>query len=285
MPFGQTFEPHDLFVIGVLVVLEGVLSLDNALVLGLLARRLPNFLRARALTYGLVGAFVFRVIAIAIAGYLAFTWEVPKLLGGLYLLWVSVKYFFFERDESSSGEKITTGPDHLPQLVTATGEPISEARAEHEIKQLAPATVAAASRRHLDYEHATSTHTYAFWMTVLVIELTDIAFAVDSILAAVGTVPGREKLWIVVTGGMLGVILMRFAAVIFVKLLDRFPRFETSAYLLVAVIGLKLSLDYLFSWMDFHNPHAKAFWIFWVSMILAFCFGFIPRRRLPGATQ
>src|SRR5437762_5390483 len=93
MPFGQTFESHDLIIIAVLVVLEGVLSLDNALVLGLLARRLPKFLRTRALTYGLIGAFVFRVAAIALAGFLL-TWEWPKLLGGLYLLWVAGKYFF-----------------------------------------------------------------------------------------------------------------------------------------------------------------------------------------------
>jgi predicted tellurium resistance membrane protein TerC len=278
MPFGQTFEPHDLIIIAVLVVLEGVLSLDNALVLGLLARRLPKHLRARALTYGLVGAFVFRVMAIALAGFLL-KWELPKLLGGAYLLWVAGKYFFFERTDVRGDEKMTVGPDGLPQLASATGQPVSDARAEHEIKQLAPAAVAAAAHSsRLDYQHATSTHTMAFWMTVGVIELTDIAFAVDSILAAVGTVPGREKLWIVVTGGMLGVILMRFAAVVFVKLLDRFPRFETAAYLLVAVIGLKLVLDY-FTWLNFHDPRGAAFWAFWIAMIAAFCFGFIPHSR------
>ena len=79
-----------------------------------------------------------------------------------------------------------------------------------------------------------------FWPTVAVIEFTDIAFAVDSILAAIALVgppppdddPTQRthpKLWVVVTGGMLGVILMRFAAVLFIRLLDRFPRFETSA--------------------------------------------------------
>ena len=44
----QTFEPHDLILIAFLVVLEGVLSIDNALVLGLLARRVPKYLRPRA---------------------------------------------------------------------------------------------------------------------------------------------------------------------------------------------------------------------------------------------
>ena len=68
--FGQTLEAHDLAVIGLLIVLEGVLSIDNALVLGILAKRLPKRQQGRALTYGLVGAFVFRLIAIALAAYL-----------------------------------------------------------------------------------------------------------------------------------------------------------------------------------------------------------------------
>ncbi|MGH7176679.1 MAG: TerC family protein, partial [Tepidisphaeraceae bacterium] len=50
--FGQSFELHDLVVVALLVLLEGVLSIDNALVLGLLARRLPRHQQPRALTYG-----------------------------------------------------------------------------------------------------------------------------------------------------------------------------------------------------------------------------------------
>src|SRR6185436_15342215 len=93
--FNQTFEPHDLVIIGFLIVLEGVLSIDNALVLGLLAKRLPKKLQNRALTYGLVGAFVFRVIAIGLASYLL-QWRFVKLLGGGYLIYVAVRHLFFE---------------------------------------------------------------------------------------------------------------------------------------------------------------------------------------------
>ena len=89
--FGQTFDAKDLLVIGLLVVLEGVLSIDNALVLGLLAKRLPKRLQGKALTYGLVGAFVIRIVAIATATYLL-RWRVVKLLGGGYLVYVSLKH-------------------------------------------------------------------------------------------------------------------------------------------------------------------------------------------------
>jgi predicted tellurium resistance membrane protein TerC len=117
---------------------------------------------------------------------------------------------------------------------------------------------------------------------VLVIELTDIAFAVDSILAAIGVVGSqRAKLWVILLGGFLGVVLMRFAAAMFIRLLERFPRFEVSAYLLVLVIGIKLVLDWC--GLNFHDYHTAAFWVFWTAMLLCFCVGFMPRRRTqPG---
>ncbi len=97
-----------------------------------------------------------------------------------------------------------------------------------------------------------------FWYTVAVIELTDVAFAVDSILAAMALAGSKqEKLWVVISGGILGVVLMRFAAIIFIRLLEKFPRFELAAYLLVAVIGLKLLADWGFNsdW-SFGKPEA-----------------------------
>src|SRR6188768_2589142 len=85
---GQNLDATDIGVILLLVVLEGVLSIDNALVLGLLAKRLPKHQQSRALTYGLIGAFVFRFIAIATATFLL-KWTVFKLLGGGYLIYVA----------------------------------------------------------------------------------------------------------------------------------------------------------------------------------------------------
>src|SRR5258706_11395646 len=84
--FGQSFEFHDLFVVALLIVLEGVLSIDNALVLGLLARRLPRHLRGKALTFGLIGALVFRLAAIGLASVLL-RWTFAKFLGGAYLIY------------------------------------------------------------------------------------------------------------------------------------------------------------------------------------------------------
>src|SRR5215213_10104623 len=122
--FGQTFTPNDLIVIGILVVLEGVLSIDNALVLGLLARRLPRRLQGKALTYGLVGALVFRLLAVGTAAWLLH-WTWVKLLGGCYLLWVAAKHFAFG-DETPEDEKRAVDDKGRPIFVDEqTGKPVT----------------------------------------------------------------------------------------------------------------------------------------------------------------
>jgi YkoY family integral membrane protein len=250
-----------------------------------LAKRLPKDQQKKALTYGLIGAFAFRILAISVAAFLL-EWPVVKLIGGGYLAYIAIRHLFFETRDSDA--KVVISSEGEPMLVdSVTGLPISEAAEEVEIDQrvpipLADEAVAAAAKRG-----------YAsFWPTVIVIELTDIAFAVDSILAAIALV-GRKpegyegahpKLWVIITGGILGVVLMRFAAVVFIKLLERFPRFESAAYLLVAIIGGKLLLDWGLNTpehhrLDFHDFHHPAFWVFWVLMTLGFLTGFLPGKE------
>jgi YkoY family integral membrane protein len=274
--FGQTFGSQDIAVVALLVVLEGVLSIDNALVLGLLAKRLPKHQQKKALTYGLVGAFVFRFIAIGTAAYLL-KWRIVKLFGGGYLVWVALKHFYDQWRERRA-ERIVVSEANEPTLVDESGQEITGENAEEEIRSRMPIP---------------SPKFAGFWSTVFVIEMTDIAFAIDSILAAialVGSAPAghagpHPKLWVVITGGFLGVILMRFAAVIFIRLLEKFPRFEVSAYLLVTVIGMKLLADWLANTpehphrLDFHSPQSPAFWVFWALMIACFALGFVKPKH------
>jgi predicted tellurium resistance membrane protein TerC len=83
---------------------------------------------------------------------------------------------------------------------------------------------------------------------------------------------------------MIGVVVMRFAAVLFIKLLERFPRFEVAAYLLVIVIGGKLVADWALNTpehphrVDFHNVRHPAFWTFWSLMLICLAIGFLPKR-------
>lgn len=75
------------------------------------------------------------------------------------------------------------------------------------------------------------------WGTVAAVELMDIAFSVDSVLAAFGV---SEKVWVLLTGGMIGVLMMRGVAGVFLKLIDKVPELETAAYVLIGFIAIKM---------------------------------------------
>ena len=90
MPF--SIEGADLITIGLLVLLEAALSADNALVLAVLVLPLPKRQQKKALRYGIVGAFAFRVLATLSAVHLIHM-DWVKLLGGLYLLYLPFKHF------------------------------------------------------------------------------------------------------------------------------------------------------------------------------------------------
>lgn len=219
-------ETADIFTIGLLIFLEGVLSIDNALALALIARGLPKHQQKKALTYGLLGAIVFRVLALAMAGFIIkFVWI--RYVGGAYLIFLALNHW------------IRGNPVHTEQTSKAK--------------------------------------TMSFWKAVLLIELTDIAFAADSILAAVALSP---KLWVIIFGAVIGLIIMRFAAHWFIQLLEKFPNFEFAAYLLVMLVGIKLILDGLkIPAINFHSSDSPAFWVFWILLALAVASGFLPRKK------
>jgi YkoY family integral membrane protein len=237
----QTFAWADLLVIGFLAILEGALSIDNALVLGLLAKRLKKEEQGKALNIGMFLAFLFRFAAI-FAAALLLRYTFVKLLGGGYLVYIAVRHLFFEAKKEDD-EHIVLDEQGRPQIVESTGKELSPEKQEEDIKERVPVYIKP------DVEKAGS---YArFWPTVGSIGLTDIAFAVDSILAAIALIGAppdptkhHPKLWVVFAGALLGMIALRFAAGMVIKLLENFPRFEVAAYVLVLVIGIKLLADW-----------------------------------------
>jgi YkoY family integral membrane protein len=116
------------------------------------------------------------------------------------------------------------------------------------------------------------TKSHSFWKTVVLIEIFDLLFALDSIIAGVAFVNSNlSKLWIVYAGGMIGLLSMRFAASFFSTLIDRFPGLETGAYLMVGWIGIKLGL----SSIQWHLPIP----LFWGVLVFLFVLGFFSRKR------
>jgi YkoY family integral membrane protein len=155
---------------------------------------LPPEQRGRALRYGIIGAYIFRIAALALATRIMTVWWV-KVAGGVYLLWMAWK-------ELTKPERVEGEPERRPRGIPGFS---------------------------------------LFWSTVVAVELTDIIFSVDSIAAAVAL---SDKLWVLILGGLLGILAMRFAAQGFVRLLEVFPRLETAAFIAVGVIGLKLLLEF-----------------------------------------
>ncbi len=209
-----------LMAVGWLVLLEGLLSVDNALVLAMMVRHLPKEQQKRALRYGIWGAFTFRVIAVILAKYMLDIWYL-KVIGGFYLLYLAGAHFWPKGEER-----------------------------DHEFK----------ARRF----------GRGFWGTVVSVELADIVFSLDSILAAVSMAEGlpnigkATKFGVVIVGGILGILTMRFVARRFILLLERFRGLETGAYGLVAWIGLKLCAGGLHDGKMISTPMNE--WGFWIGM-------------------
>jgi YkoY family integral membrane protein len=82
----------------------------------------------------------------------------------------------------------------------------------------------------------------AFWTTVVKVELTDIVFAIDSILVAVAM---SSKLWVILTGGVLGIIMMRLVIGQLLALVERYPPLVDGAFVIIAWVAIKLLVEYL----------------------------------------
>jgi YkoY family integral membrane protein len=223
------FQLSDLITIALLVILEGLLSADNALVLAVLVLGLPRREQRKALRYGILGAFGFRILATLLAVHLLEVLWV-KLVGAGYLLYLSWKHFFgpMEQEEKRGAIKPAT-----PMLGLS-----------------------------------------AFWATVVKVELTDIVFAVDSILVAVAMSP---KLWVIITGGLLGIIMMRLVIGQLLTLVRRYPALVDGAFIIIAWVGVKLLLEYL------HDIHVVDFrvnkWLSFALITVIFAISYMYARR------
>ena len=186
--FEGIFTASGISTILLLVLLEGLLSADNALVLAMMVKHLPEKQQKKALMYGIWGAYIFRFLVIGIGTYLIkFTWI--KAIGALYLLYMAYKGLFSGSEEED--------PD-ISRVVKK-----------------------------------------GLWATVASVELMDIVFSIDSVTAALAV---SDKMWVLFLGAIFGILMMRGVAQIFVVLIEKVPELEKTAYILIALIGLKLGV-------------------------------------------
>ena len=112
-----------------------------------------------------------------------------------------------------------------------------------------------------------------FWSTVVKVELTDIVFAIDSILVAVAL---SNKTWVIITGGILGVIAMRLVIGQLLVLVNRYPTLVDGAFVIIAWVGIKLILEYLHAagYVHFEVPR----WLSLGLIVIIFAISFVLAR-------
>jgi YkoY family integral membrane protein len=218
----------DLLTVGLLVVLEGLLSADNALVVAVMILGLPRRQQKMALRYGLLGAFAFRIIATLLAVYLIrLAWV--KLLGGLYLVYLTYQHFF----RSGDAEQRSKPRPAKPWLGLS-----------------------------------------ALWGTILKVELVNVAFSVDSILVAVAM---SSKTWVVLTGGLLGIVAMRIVISQLLVIVRRYPTLVDGAFVIIALVGGKLLIEYAsaMDWIHYEMPK----WLSLGLIAITFLIAYLQARR------
>ena len=114
----------------------------------------------------------------------------------------------------------------------------------------------------------------AFWATVVKVELTDIVFAVDSILVAVAM---SSKTWVIISGGILGIITMRMVIGQLLSIVRRYPALVDGAFIIIAWVGLKLLIEYLHSIDVVHFQVSK--WLSFGLIILIFAISYWYARK------
>jgi predicted tellurium resistance membrane protein TerC len=178
-----------------LVVLEGLLSADNAL-----------------------------VMAIMVLGYPGRTTKKPSLLAAGRCSrsepWHDSGGLFDSRPVGQgAGRFLPAVPDLFTFLGAEEGEDRRQAPKATGMLGLSP-----------------------FWATVVRVEAINLAFSIDSILVAVAM---SGKIWVVITGGILGIVAMRLVAGKLIALVQRYPPLVDGAFIIIAWVGLKLCLEYL----------------------------------------
>ena len=197
-----------LAIVGNLVIIESLLSVDNAAVLATMVGDLPKDQRKKALRYGIFGAYIFRGLCLLFASYLIQFWYL-KPLGGLYLLYLVYDHF--------------------------------KARPAHDEDSVD-------KQKSWFYRHTLGLFG-KFWATVALIELMDLAFSIDNVFAVVAF---TDNLLLICVGVFIGILAMRLVAQAFVLLMGKYPFLETAAFVVIAMLGIKLVLSLVSHYLPGH---------------------------------
>ena len=239
-----------------LVALEIVLSADNAIALAAIARGLDDPASQRqALNLGLALALVFRLGLIVAAQWVLNFWPLQLLAAG-YLFWLCGSHL--NKVLAPSPVELSSPAD---LIASADLSPIAELEPGPDgIKNPLPGGLLGAAK--------------GLSSVVITLALTDLAFSLDSVAAAVAV---TDRLFLVMAGGVVGVIALRLTAELFIRWLEQYQHLETAGYLAVGFVGFRLLLRLLVP--DFDLPE----WSLLLLVAVLFAWGFSKRIPLEAA--
>ncbi len=223
LEMSPTLGGDTLLLLPVLILLELVLSADNAIALAAIAQGLETpALQKKALNIGLVVAFILRVALILAASWVLKYWQF-EIAGALYLLWLVYQHFFTDDDDETTGPRFSS-----------------------------------------------------LWKAIPTIALTDLAFSLDSVTTAIAL---SKDVFIVLLGGTIGIIALRFMAGLFIRWLSIYVHLEDAGFVTVAVVGIRLIVRVI-------DPAlVPPEWIM-VSLIFSlFAWGFSERVAIPTVAK
>jgi tellurite resistance protein TerC len=172
-----------IFILLQVILLDGILSIDNAAAIAAIASKLPKKQQAKAVKAGILGAYIGRGLMILVASVIVSNpWL--SLVAAAYLLYLVGTHFF--------------------------------------------------NWKGLDFHFQ---GTRSFWGTVAIIEFADLAFSIDNVAAIVAL---SSHIWIIILGVCISIVIMRFAAQMFIKLIAWEPSLEHAAFILIGVIAIEL---------------------------------------------
>jgi YkoY family integral membrane protein len=111
----------------------------------------------------------------------------------------------------------------------------------------------------------------SLWQAIPMIAVTDLAFSLDSVTTAIAV---SDELYLIILGGTIGVITLRFLAGLFIRWLDEFTHLEDAGFITVGLVGIRLLLKVISP--EFVPPE----WLMVIMIVLMFIWGFSERESL-----
>jgi YkoY family integral membrane protein len=88
-----------------------------------------------------------------------------------------------------------------------------------------------------DNEHNSKLNFSGLWQAIPMIAFTDLAFSLDSVTTAIAV---ADEIWLIIAGGTIGVIALRFLAQLFIGWIEEFTHLQDAGFITVGLVGLRL---------------------------------------------